>query len=129
MSPTPTLPDPEKEALWRQRVAAQAASGLTVREWCQQEGYSDSLFHYWKSTIAKRDGVYAPPPRKAPAPQSPAKAQPAFAQVVVSEPSAHASPCAAIEIALPGARIVRVSAGFDAATLARVLALLEGRPC
>ncbi|HPL80538.1 MAG TPA: hypothetical protein PKY40_16130 [Burkholderiaceae bacterium] len=140
MKSTPTLPDPEKEALWRGRVAAQAASGLTVRDWCQQAGYSDSLFHYWKSTIAKRDGTYTPPPlRKASAPKPAAMAAPAFAQVVVSasKPSpappvnapASAVAANAIEIVLPGLRVVRVNAGFDAATLARVLDLLEERPC
>jgi hypothetical protein len=142
MTPSTTEPNPEKEALWRGRVAAQAASGLTIRIWCQQAGYSDSLFHYWKSTLAKRDGTYTPPPpRRVPAtPKTPAALTPApaFARVVVAaapptparSANAPASAAAtAIEIVLPGLRVVRVHAGFDAAALSRVLDLLEERPC
>ena len=128
MVQTTTAPDPEKETLWRQRIAQQAASGLTVREWCRQGGYSDSLFHFWKSTIAKRDGVYTAPPRRAPAsPQSaPAKA-PAFALVVLAAPAPAAA--AALELVLAGGRLVRVYDSFNPATLARLLDVLEPRRC
>ena len=140
-------PDPEKEALWRQCVAQQAASGLTVRDWCRQAGYSDSLFHYWKSNLARRDGTYTPPLRRAPSSPKPArprppKPAPAFAQVVLKAPQpkpeatpgatatgATTMPAAALELVLPGERVVRVREGFDPATLARLLAVLEARPC
>ena len=137
--------DPEREALWRQRIAQQAASGLTVRDWCRQDGYSDSLFHFWKSTLAKRDGVYTAPPRRAPAPpKQPRSRTPArvFAQVVLAapQPKPQTAPSApvgapappalcALELVLPGGRLVRVREGFDPATLTRLLDVLEACSC
>lgn len=108
-----STPEPEidKQALWRRRLA----------------GYSDSLFHFWKTKLAKGDGTYTPPRRKAGAPKPATAVAPAFAQVIVATPAA--APPAPIEIMLGGGRVLRVGAGFDSATLARVLARLEERPC
>jgi hypothetical protein len=127
---TTTAPDPKKEALWRERLARQAASGLSICDWCRQAGYSDSLFHYWKSTLAKRDGVYSAPRRRTPAPaKSAPTSAPAFAQVVLAAPPPAPSARAALELVLAAGRLVRVYDGFDPATLARLLAVLEGRGC
>jgi hypothetical protein len=57
-----------------------------------------------------------------------AAAAPAFVpvQVVADVVPAQVS---ALEVVLVGGRAVRVAPGFDAATLQRLLAVLEGRPC
>jgi hypothetical protein len=47
-------------------------------------------------------------------------------QVVVDSVPTQAS---ALELILTDGRTVRVTPGFDAATLRRLLAVLEGRPC
>jgi hypothetical protein len=54
--------------------------------------------------------------------------QPAFVpvQVVADAVPTQAS---ALEVVLADGRAVRVAPGFDAATLRRLLAVLEGRPC
>ena len=36
----------EKCALWRQRLAAQQASGLTVVAWCFQQGIGVKAYYY-----------------------------------------------------------------------------------
>ena len=41
-------PDPKLHALWRDRVGRQAASGLTIAQFCAQEGVARSKFHAWK---------------------------------------------------------------------------------
>jgi hypothetical protein len=41
-------PDPKLHALWRDRVGRQEASGLTIAQFCAQEGVARSKFHAWK---------------------------------------------------------------------------------
>ena len=123
--------DLQKEALWRERLTDQAASGLTIAEWCRRSDISGSLFHFWKRTIARRGTGRIRPGTKSPTrPKDPV----VFAPVVLAPPLQQVDPDplpagGAIEIVLAGPRVVRVGAGFDEATLARVLAVLEGRPC
>ena len=153
-----TAPKAQKEALWRKRLADQAASGMSITQWCRQSGISDSLFHYWKSAIAKRDGrqmkpsrpwsamrrvpsatpcqakTLVPPRRQAVAKNETKIQEAAFARVAIasSTPKPRLAAFAAeppIEIVVSGPRLVRVGAGFDAPTLSRVLAVLEDRPC
>jgi hypothetical protein len=130
-----TVPDPQREALWRQRLAAQSASGMSITQWCRRSGTSASLFHYWKRALAKRDGRRLKPPRCPAAAENETQTQDvAFARVVIASPTPKAQFTAsaadpAIQIVLSGLRVVRVGAGFDEATLARVLAVLEERSC
>ena len=123
--------DTEKEAFWRERLAQQAAGGRTIAAWCRQNGVAGSLFHFWKRTIARRDaGRLGPPPKTSARRKAPA----VFARVVLAPPPPPPHPESlpardAIEIMLCGGQVVRVASGFDAAALARVLAVLEGRSC
>ena len=41
-------PDPKVNALWRDRIRRQQASGLTIAQFCAQEGVARSKFHAWK---------------------------------------------------------------------------------
>ena len=106
------VPDPARERLWRKRLARWKASGLKVRDFCQQEGVTPTAFAHWRKEIAARDA------RRAEA------AEPLFVPV-------HVTPAAAapLEVALPGGRVVRVPPGFDPAHLRAVVAALEGPPC
>jgi hypothetical protein len=129
-------PSQQKEELWRKRLAAQAASGMSIAQWCRQAGCSGSLFHYWKHALTGRDGRRPTPPRARSVANSEARpGEPAFAQVVIAPPGAKrqlatsAAGEPAIEIVVSGSRVVRVGVGFDAATLTRVLAVLEGCSC
>ncbi|HOF31884.1 MAG TPA: hypothetical protein PK441_13620 [Burkholderiaceae bacterium] len=123
--------DLEKEALWRGRLAEQAASGCSICAWCHQNGIQDALFHYWKRTIARRDSSPGASDSAAP---SAAGDRALFARVVLTPPPA---PTLAqsrpgdgcLELIVAGGHVVRVPAGFDAPTLARVLDVLAARPC
>jgi hypothetical protein len=59
--------DPGKEALWRERLAEQAASGCSIAAWCRNRGLDDTLFHYWKRTLARRDACAGGADGQAPA--------------------------------------------------------------
>ena len=41
-------PNPRLHALWRDRIRRQEASGLTIEQFCAQEGVARSKFHAWK---------------------------------------------------------------------------------
>ena len=43
-------------SLWMARFNAQAASGLTIREWCSQNSISVHAYNYWKH-IAKESYI------------------------------------------------------------------------
>jgi hypothetical protein len=101
--------DPGKEQLWGQRIAQWKASGLSVRAFCQRHRLREPSFYAWRRTLEQR------------------QAKPAFLPVQVGAEEVGAG--AALELLLPGGRTVRVPAGFDAAALRRLLAVLEGRPC
>ena len=131
--------DLQKEALWRRRLTAQVASGLTIAAWCRRNDISGSLFHFWKRTLARRgaDRIRCQPRfsigRQAKSPARPTDPV-VFAPVVLAPPLPQVETDrllvgGVIEIVLAGSRVIRVGAGFDEATLARVLAVLEGRPC
>jgi hypothetical protein len=104
--------DRRKERFWRRVVRQWRRSGLTVRDFCRQQQLSEPNFYAWRSILAKRDAE-----------------KPAFVPVsVVSEPAtcprAEDAP-APLELILAGGRRLRVGAGFDVATLQRLLPLLE----
>jgi transposase len=41
-------PDPKVHATWRDRIRRQEVSGLTIEQFCAQEGVARSKFHAWK---------------------------------------------------------------------------------
>jgi transposase len=105
-------PDPARERLWRKRLARWKVSGLKVGEFCEREGVTPTAFAHWRKEIAARDA------RRATA------TEPLFVPVHVTPTSD-----AALDVALPGGRVVRVPPGFDPAHLRAVVAALEGPPC
>ncbi|MCE2647038.1 MAG: hypothetical protein LW835_17945 [Burkholderiaceae bacterium] len=88
-----------KAAMWRKRVAAFEASGLSRRDWCLRHRVALSSLDYWRRRLREAG----------PAPSG------ALVPVVVDGPMR--SP---IEIAVEGARI-RLPVDVDAAWLCRVL--------
>jgi hypothetical protein len=104
--------DSQKERFWRQTIGRWQKSGLAIRAYCRQHGLAEANFHAWRRTIANRDSV------------------PFAAVRVVADESCQSDQAAngALELILPNRRVLRIGAGFDAATLQRLLALLEEAP-
>jgi hypothetical protein len=48
-------PDPQLHAIWRERIRRQEASGLTIEQFCSQEGIARSKFHSWKRRFRLAD--------------------------------------------------------------------------
>jgi hypothetical protein len=105
-------PDEQKERQWRRWINQWRASGLSVRAFCAEHGLSSASFYHWRRVLERR-----------------ATEEPTLVpvQVVADAVPAQAS---ALEVVLTDGRAVRVAPGFDATTLRRLLAVLEGEgPC
>lgn len=104
--------DGAKERFWRRVVRPWQHSGLSVRAFCAQQGLAEPSFYHWRRTLGERaapDTTFVP------------------VQVRTEEPEDNAG--GAVELVLGDGRSLRLQPGFDAATVQRLLALLEGRPC
>jgi transposase-like protein len=107
--------DPQKERFWRQAIRRWLKSGLSAQAFCLENGLSPASFYAWQRTLAQRDAQAIP-----------------FAQVHVlaDEASNSLTPAvgAAFELVLANRRVLRIGTHFDAATLRRLLPLLEEDP-
>ncbi|MGA2539889.1 MAG: transposase [Terracidiphilus sp.] len=89
---------------WRQLVAKQQQSGLSVRAFCQRHGTSEYSFYHWRKRLAE---------------QLPMK----FALVETSQSAS--AVVAVLEVVLPSGERLRIVPGVDAATLRVVLSVLR----
>jgi hypothetical protein len=104
--------DERKEQQWQRWIGEWRASGLSVRAFCDRHGLALPSFYTWRRTLERRAAEKA-----------------AFVPVQVVADAAP-TPASALEVVLVDGRTVRVSPGFDAATLRRLLAVLqEGGSC
>jgi hypothetical protein len=107
--------DGAKERIWRRVLRHWRKSGLSVRAYGSAEGLSEASFYAWRRTLNDRD---AEPMGFVPVSVVPAAAV----------PSREGSQ-GGLELVLGSGRLLRVLPGFDAATLQRLLVLLEeGQP-
>jgi transposase-like protein len=102
-----------------QIVASYAQSGLNQPEFCRQHGLSRSTLNRYCQHARHRDDVASTSlPRNA--------AELSLAPVEFVEQSAtHAEQHARLLVELAGGRRIAVSAGFDAETLRRLIAVIE----
>jgi hypothetical protein len=105
--------DERKEQIWRQRIRDWQDSGLSVRGFCARLGLSQPSFYSWRRELQRRDC-----------------AKPLFVPVNLRTDQAPAPVANPLEVVLTSGRTIRVTSGFDAATLRQVVAVLEERsPC
>jgi len=111
--------DGGKEQRWRELLRRFAGSGLTVRAYCRLHRLAEPSFYWWRRELQRRV-------RRG--------TTPAFvpvrmvAETGVAQPNNPAR--GGVEVRVAGGRCIRVRPGFDATTLARVVAVLEGGdPC
>ena len=116
--------DMEKERFWRELLSRQAASGLSVRAFCRQEGLGESSLHAWRRTIRERDGEAAN--AKTPSQKIPS---PAFVPAVVNRESSHIANLkpheAGITIELAGGHLLRLPTSTSNEQVAELAVALE----
>ena len=103
--------DLRKEQQWRRRLRDWQRSGLSVSAFCRRLGLAEDRLYAWRRILAQRDAEQA-----------------TFVPVrLMAEKEIQNG---TLEVILASGRRLRVPEGFDAATLRRVLAVLEEeRPC
>jgi transposase len=92
---------------WRERMASQERSGLSVRRFCQQQGIAEHRFYYWRKRL--RD------------PQQTMR----FALVDRGAERPEPAPGMELELVLVTGEQLRIGAGVQAATLRMVLEALR----
>jgi hypothetical protein len=105
-------------AEWARRVEEQEKSGLSIREFAEQQGLKPGSLSFWRWKLA-RSGHAAGLPAVTPLGFVELTAVPSPAPEPRSEGLV-------FEIGLASDRSIRVPAGFDASELARLVAVLEG---
>jgi len=90
---------------WRARIAAQERSGISVKQFCREQGLTEQSFYYWRKRL-----------------QTPAPMR--FA-LVEAEPRRGTADQAALELVLTTGERLRISPGVDSAALRHVLEALR----
>jgi hypothetical protein len=118
--------DVAKEQFWREMIQRQQQGRHSVRGFCDEHALDEGAFFAWRRKLVAMD---VPVDRPAVRSAAPAKAStaPTFAQITLG--GAVPADDGSVDIVLAGRRRVRVPPGFDQATLAAVLDVLEDRPC
>jgi hypothetical protein len=127
--------DRGQERYWRRVLRQWERSGQGVHSYCVEQDLSEPSFYAWRRTIQERDLQKAPRSQHRPrqardsvagvrVDHSQGDGLPAFVPVTIL------APAPSLEVVLGDGRVVRVPAGFDAATLRQLLAILaEAPPC
>jgi len=87
---------------WAERIAAQQRSGISVKQFCKEQGLTEWSFYAWRKRLQKKEPVR-------------------FALV----DRGAAGQEAAVELVLATGERLRISAGVDGATLRTVLDALR----
>ena len=140
--------DTGKEQFWREKIARQPGSGLSIRAYCRRNRLGEATFYFWRRELLRRgvsgefgpafvpvrltndSGPQATPPALAPADEV-RRARRAGRQVGQhveladqdSQADTRAGGC--IEIVLSSGQCVRVHGPADRQSLAEVLAALR----
>jgi transposase len=96
----------KREAYWRERVAAFERSGLSVKQFCEQQQITEQFFYVWRKRLRSQ-----PPMR--------------FALVETGGAHPQVSAESGLELVLPTGERLRMGAGLDPTTWRRVLEALR----
>ena len=101
-------PANSKAEEWAERIAAQGRSGMSVKQFCKEQGLTECSFYAWRKRLQNESG----PVRFALVERS------ARRQERTAEP--------VLELVLATGERLRIGAGVDIATLRSVLDVLRG---
>ena len=91
---------------WRERLAEQERSGLTVKQFCQERGLTQYSFYAWRKRLRKKEPVR-------------------FALVDRGAVRQESAADASLELVMTSGERLRIGGGVDAATLRTVLEALR----
>ena len=99
---------PTKADQWHERIAEQERRGISVRQFCKEQGLAEHSFYGWRKRFRER--------------QQPMR----FALVETRRTGQESTPEAALELVLTTGERLRIRAGVDATTLRTVVEALRG---
>ena len=102
-----TRPTNPKADQWAERIAAQQRSGISVKQFCKEQGLTEYSFYAWRKRLHESGPVR-------------------FALVERSAPRQERSAEPVLELVLASGERLRISAGVDLTTLRTVLDVLRG---
>jgi hypothetical protein len=108
MSKATRVSQDEQRQFWRMVFETQQASGLTIKQFCQNEGISEAGFYSWRKKLAAID--------------KPPKPVGSEGFIEVSLPG-HSS--VGLELVFSSSHTLRIPAGADPAFLGHVLSALK----
>jgi hypothetical protein len=91
---------------WAERIAAQQRSGISVKQFCQEQGLTEYSFYAWRKRLQKKEPVR-------------------FALVDRRVAGQESATEGALELVLATGERLRIGAGVDAATLRTVVEVLR----
>jgi hypothetical protein len=102
--------DGDQEQFWQMAIETWQASGMSVRQFCKQEGLATSAFYVWRKKLVG-DSVQDDKDKPGPS---------AFIEVAMprSNPTA-------VELLLTSGNTLRIPAGVDTATLSMILSVVR----
>jgi hypothetical protein len=103
-----------KADLWRERIAARQASGVSIRAWCLKTGCSEHSFYWWRSRLNLQSGLA----RKRRRGKAQSQSIP-FAEVLVG------AAAQALCLRLAGGRELLLPASMAIEQVARLVGLIE----
>ena len=101
-----TKPANPKAGEWAERIAAQQRSGISVKQFCKEQGVSEYSFYSWRKRLRESGPVR-------------------FALVERSARRQERTAEAALELVLASGERLRIGIGVDTATLRAVLDALR----
>ncbi|MDD3760773.1 MAG: IS66 family insertion sequence element accessory protein TnpB [Acidithiobacillus sp.] len=104
----------EKVEFWRQQLDAFATSGLSVKDYCAQQGIAVANWYYWRKRLTQHS-----------TPRELSASGEEFLPVRLAEMS---SSMPVVEVQLLSGRRLKFSAPLDSAWLQSLVQVLEG-PC
>jgi len=110
MNDTDTVTEPKaaspKADEWAERIAAQQRSGISVKQFCREQGLTEYSFYAWRKRLHETGSVR-------------------FALVERAVRRQERAADAPLELVLPSGERLRISSGVDVTTLRTVLDVLR----
>ena len=96
----------ERRTYWRERIAEQERSGISVQQFCKEKGVTEQSFYAWRKRPRKQEAAR-------------------FA-LVETPPARQHAPRTELELVLVTGERLRIGADVDPSLLRRVLEALRG---
>lgn len=122
---TPVASQAEERQFWLMVFETHQASGLTVKQFCQNEGLAVWSFYRWRRELGALDSSQAGPlPVKTPGGIEPGVRPPRFHQIAQVTSS-----CPDLQIVFPAGIHLQVHGHYDRQLLREAVALLREASC